>query len=90
MLGFAVVIMRDDGAAELDGLFTAPAHWARASAESWWIKPWRRPARAGAVSLDVVANKRALGFYLKCGFQALGETETRFSQGVRMVRLLDA
>ncbi len=90
VLGFAVVIMRDDGAAELDGLFTAPAHWGKGIGRKLVDQAMAQARQAGAVSLDVVANKRALGFYLKCGFQALGETETRFSQGVRMVRLLDA
>jgi GNAT superfamily N-acetyltransferase len=88
VLGFAVVLPRDDGAAELDGLFTAPDAWGRGIGRKLVDHAVEAARAQGCVSLNVVANKRALGFYLKCGFQALGEAPTRFSPGIRMVRPL--
>ena len=88
VLGFAVVLPRDDGAAELDGLFTAPDAWGRGIGRKLMDQALEMARAQGCVSLNVVANKRALGFYLKCGFQALGEVATRFSTGVAMVRVV--
>lgn len=84
--GFSVVLPRDDGAAELDGLFVEPDAWGRSVGRRLVDHALEQARAMECVSLNVVANKRALGFYLKCGFQALGEVETRFSKGVRMVR----
>jgi GNAT superfamily N-acetyltransferase len=88
VLGFAVVLPRDDGAAELDGLFTAPGHWGKGVGRRLVEHAERLARQRGAVSLEVVANTRALGFYEKCGFRALGEVATRFSPGVAMTRPL--
>ena len=86
--GFAVVLTRDDGAAVLDGLFVDPDHWERGIGRRLADHAFEEARARGCVSLTVVANRRALGFYLKCGFEALGEVETRFSPGVAMVRPL--
>jgi GNAT superfamily N-acetyltransferase len=88
VLGFAVVLQRDDGAAELDGLFVEPDHWGRGVGRQLVERAEEMARGRGAVSLNVVANRRALGFYLKCGFEAFGEVQTRFSPGVRMIRPL--
>jgi GNAT superfamily N-acetyltransferase len=86
--GFAVVLPREDGDAELDGLFVEPDLWKRGIGRRL-MDPAADVARGrGCQALKVVANKRALGFYRKCGFQALGEVATRFSAGVAMVRPL--
>ena len=88
VVGFLVILPRADGAAELDGLFTAPDRWGQGIGRALVEHAMAVARQRDCVSLNVVANKRALGFYLKCGFQALGEVETRFSAGVRMVRTL--
>jgi len=88
VLGFAVVLPRDDGAAELDGLFVEPDAWGRGIGRKLVDHAMDMARDEGCISLNVVANKRALGFYLACGFEALGEVQTRFSPGVRMVRVL--
>ena len=88
VLGFGVVLPREDGDAELDGLFVEPDVWGQAIGRRLVDHATDVARRRASPALNVVANKRALGFYLKCGFQALGEVATRFSTGVAMVRLL--
>jgi GNAT superfamily N-acetyltransferase len=88
VLGFAVVLPREDGDAELDGLFVEPDVWGRGIGRMLMDHAVELARRRGCLNLKVVANRRALGFYLKCGFQALGEVATRFSPGVAMVRPL--
>jgi GNAT superfamily N-acetyltransferase len=86
--GFAVVLPREDGDAELDGLFVEPEGWGRAIGRRLVEHASEVTRQRGGRALNVVANKRALGFYLKCGFQVLGEVATRFSTGVGMVRVV--
>ena len=87
-LGFGVVLPREDGDAELDGLFVEPDAWGRGIGRRLVDQMVRAAHGRGCRALNVVSNKRALGFYLKCGFQALGEVATRFSTGVAMVRVV--
>lgn len=42
----------------------------------------------GLVRLEVTANPRALGFYEKVGFVAVGEVPTQFGPAIRMHREL--
>jgi GNAT superfamily N-acetyltransferase len=86
--GFAVVLPREDGDAELDGLFVEPEGWGRRIGRRLVEHTAEVARRRGCAALNVVSNKRAQGFYLKCGFHALGEVATRFSTGVGMVRRL--
>jgi GNAT superfamily N-acetyltransferase len=88
VLGFAVVLPRDDGDAELDGLFVEPDAWGRGIGRRLMEAAVEMSRRRGCLALKVVANQRALGFYLACGFEALGEVATQFSPGVAMVRPL--
>jgi GNAT superfamily N-acetyltransferase len=88
VLGFGVVLPREDGDAELDGLFVEPDTWGRGIGRRLADHALEVARRRGCLALKVVANQRALGFYLKCSFQALGEVATRFSPGVAMVRAL--
>jgi len=88
VLGFAVVLPRDDGDAELDGLFVEPGGWGQGIGRRLMDEAVELARRRGCSALKVIANQRALGFYLKCGFDALGEVATRFSPGVAMVRRL--
>jgi ribosomal protein S18 acetylase RimI-like enzyme len=43
-------------------------------------------ARERGLSLTVIANPAARGFYESCGFSAEGEVRTRFGPGIRMSR----
>jgi GNAT superfamily N-acetyltransferase len=88
MLGFGVVLPRDDGDAELDGLFVEPGAWGRGIGRRLIGHAAEVARGRGCLAVKVVANQRALGFYGKCGFQALGEVATRFSPGMAMVRPL--
>jgi GNAT superfamily N-acetyltransferase len=88
VLGFVVVLPRDDGRAELDGLFVEPDAWGRGIGRRLADHALDAARQRGCISLNLVANGRALGFYEKCGFQALGEVETGSSVGVGMVRPL--
>lgn len=88
VLGFGVVLPRDDGDAELDGLFVEPKAWGRGIGRRLVDHAITVARKRGCLALNVVANRRALGFYLKCGFAAQGEVATRFNPGVAMVRPL--
>lgn len=89
LLGFAVVLRRDDGDAELDGLFVEPTQW-RLGIGRALVDEAERIARAeGAASLWVTANTRALGFYDSCGFVKVGEVATRFRPAPKMRKTID-
>lgn len=84
VVGFAVVLPRADGDAELDGLFVEPAIW-RAGIGTRLIREAEiLAAVGGAASLYVVGNPRAESFYTACGFELIGEEQTRFGVGLTM------
>jgi GNAT superfamily N-acetyltransferase len=86
ILGFAAVLPRDDGNAELDALFVEPEHW-RGGIGRLLVDHCAQVARRrGARILHVVANRHAEGFYLACGFSVTGTMATRFSAGLSMER----
>lgn len=76
--GFAVVLPREDGQAELDGLFVEPDRWrggvGRAMVD--WAEAYA--ASFGATRLCVIANPTALDFYRAVGFVQTGEMKTQF------------
>jgi GNAT superfamily N-acetyltransferase len=84
LLGFAVVLRRDDGDAELDGLFVDPAQWRHGIGRALLEHAERIATSDGAASLWVTANTRALEFYGACGFVTVGEVATRFRPAPRM------
>jgi GNAT superfamily N-acetyltransferase len=84
LLGFAVVLRRDDGDAELDGLFVDPVQWRRGIGRALVEHAERLAKAEGATNLWVIANTRALGFYDSCGFVTVGEVATRFRPAPRM------
>jgi GNAT superfamily N-acetyltransferase len=82
--GFSVVLPRQDGDADLDGLFVEPVMWKRGIGRRLIQEAERLAASEGAKSLYVVANPRAQGFYAACAFELLGEEDTRFGVGLTM------
>jgi GNAT superfamily N-acetyltransferase len=88
LLGFTVVLRRDDGDAELDGLFVDPAQWRHGIGRALVERAERLAIADGAANLWVTANTRALGFYDLCGFVTVGEVATRFRPAPRMRKSL--
>jgi len=90
VLGFAVVLRRDDGDAELDGLFVEPAYWRHGIGRALVEQAERIATADGAANLWVTANTRALGFYDSCGFVTVGEVATCFRPAPKMRKSIDA
>jgi len=88
IVGFATVLPRPDGEAELDALFVEPALWkggiGRRLVEHCAGVARRRSSRI----LHVVGNPHAEGFYIACGFRTAGSVDTRFGTGLAMQRPL--
>jgi GNAT superfamily N-acetyltransferase len=86
--GFAAVLPRPDGGAELDGLFVEPRLWKRGIGRRL-VDHVADVARARTASfLHVIGNPHAEGFYLSCGFRVTGTVDTRFGAGLDMRRPL--
>jgi GNAT superfamily N-acetyltransferase len=84
LLGFAVVLPREDGDAELDGLFVEPTYWRHGLGRALVEQAERIATSDGAANLWVTANTRALEFYDACGFVTVGEVATRFRPAPKM------
>jgi GNAT superfamily N-acetyltransferase len=84
LLGFSAVLPRDDGDAELDGLFVEPAVWRRGVGRALVERAAQTASASGARALHVVANPRAEDFYRACGFVRTGESATRFGTALTM------
>jgi GNAT superfamily N-acetyltransferase len=89
LLGFAVVLRREDGDAELDGVFVDPTQWRHGVGRALLEHAERIATNDGAANLWVTANTRALGFYGACGFVTVGEVATRFRPAPRMRKSID-
>lgn len=76
--GFAAVV-----GGELDGLFVEPDLWGGGIGRTL-VDAATHEARKRGLSLTVIANPRAKGFYESCGFAVEGEEQTRFGPGLRM------
>jgi GNAT superfamily N-acetyltransferase len=88
VVGFAAVVPRDEGGAELDALFVEPHEWKGGIGRAL-VEHGARVARArGASVLHVIGNPHARGFYLACGFAVTGTADTRFGTGLSMERAL--
>jgi GNAT superfamily N-acetyltransferase len=87
--GFAVVLPREDGEAELDGLFVEPNRWrggvGRRLVE--WAEAYA--AELGARRLCVIANPTALAFYEAVGFVQTGQAQTQFDLAPVMEKPLE-
>ena len=86
--GFAAVLPRPDGGAELDALFVEPHLWKHGIGRRLvdHIAEVARERAAGF--LHVIGNPHAEGFYLSCGFCVTGTADTRFGAGLSMRRPL--
>ena len=76
--GFAAVV-----GGELDGLFVEPDLW-RSGVGAVLVETVTHEARRKGLTLSVIANPAALGFYERCGFAVEGEAQTRFGPALRM------
>jgi GNAT superfamily N-acetyltransferase len=86
--GFAAVVPRPDGGAELDALFVEPHLWKHGIGRRL-VEHAADVARARAATfLHVVGNPHAEGFYVSCGFHVIGAVDTRFGEGLDMRRVL--
>ena len=86
--GFAAVVPRPDGGAELDGLFVEPHLWKHGIGRRL-VDHIAEVARERAASfLHVIGNPHAEGFYVSCGFRVIGTVDTRFGVGFAMRRPL--
>ena len=86
IVGFAAVLTRPDGDAELDALFVEPSLW-KHGVGRLLVERCAEAARAGVSRiLHVVGNPHAEAFYAACGFRTTGTVETRFGAGLAMER----
>ncbi len=81
LAGFSATLPREDGDAELDGLFVEPGQWRRGLGRLLVRDAGALAKQWGARQLWVIANPNALQFYRACGFAASGEAVTRFGPG---------
>ena len=82
--GFAAVVPRADGGAELDALFVEPHLWKQGIGRRL-VDHVADVARVRAATfLHVIGNPHAKGFYVSCGFIVSGTVETRFGVGLDM------
>jgi GNAT superfamily N-acetyltransferase len=88
LAGFAVVLPRDDGDHELDGLFVEPALWRNGVGKRLVQAATEFAASRGAMNLYVVSSPFALDFYAACSFHLVGETQTRFGVARTMRKAL--
>ena len=89
LAGFAAVVPRPDGGAELDALFVEPRLWKRGIGRRLVTHVADVARRRSAGFLHVIGNPHAEGFYLSCGFRVTGTVETRFGIGITMEWSLD-
>jgi N-acetylglutamate synthase-like GNAT family acetyltransferase len=86
IVGFASVLPRPDGNAELDALFVEPTLW-KGGVGRLLVEHCADVARKRASRiLYVIGNRHAKGFYTACGFRTTGAAETRFGAGLAMQR----
>lgn len=86
--GFAALIPRPDGDTELDGLFVEPDLRRRGVGRLLVEHCAQIALCRGARNLRVIGNPHAEAFYLSCGFEMGGWTETRFGPGLLMRKRL--
>jgi GNAT superfamily N-acetyltransferase len=88
VVGFAAVLARQDGGAELDALFVEPDLWKQGIGRRLVDHIADVARERAATFLHVIGNPHAEGFYASCGFNATGTIDTRFGAGLAMRRQL--
>ena len=88
IVGFAAVVPRPDGNAELDALFVDPSVWKRGVCRLLVDHCADLARRRASRVMHVVGNPHAEGFYVACGFRTTGGVDTRFGAGLAMQRAL--
>lgn len=86
--GFSAILPRPDGDAELDSLFVEPDRRRRGLGRLLVEHCAQIALLRGCRSLNVIGNPHAEEFYLSCGFNTIGSTETRFGPGLLMSKYL--
>lgn len=84
LVGFATVVPSSPGVGELDGLFVEPDFMRRGIGRVLIDDAVQNARADGVERIEVTANPRALGFYTRLEFVAVGEVPTRFGPGIRM------
>jgi len=88
IVGFAAVVPRPDGGAELDALFVEPDLWRHGIGRAL-VDHLAEVARVTAAGfLHVIGNPHAEAFYASCGFRVTGTVDTRFGIALAMRRPL--
>ena len=88
LAGCAALKSRPDGDTELDGLFVDPTVQRRGFGRLLVDHCAKIARLRGSKHLCVIGNPHAEAFYLACGFEQTGTTETRFGPGLLMRRIL--
>src|SRR5215217_7149443 len=84
--GFAAVVPRPDGGAELDALFVEPHLWKHGIGRRLVDYVANVARTRAATFLHVIGNPHAEGFYMSCGFRNSGTVDTQFGVGLDMRR----
>lgn len=88
LIGFAAVVPREDGKAELDGMFVDPDHWRRGIGSRLMSAAEALAVAGRAGFLCVIANPGAEAFYSSCGFRTTGRRQMRFGPALVMEKAL--
>jgi len=88
MVGFAAVEPRTDGETELDALFVEPEIRRRGIGRLLVEHSAQVARNNGSAALRVIGNPHAQEFYIACGFNEIGTTQTRFGAGLLFKKML--
>jgi GNAT superfamily N-acetyltransferase len=86
--GFAALLPRADGGAELDALFVEPHLWKHGIGRRLVEHLAGVALTTGSSFIHVIGNPHAQGFYVSCGFRVTGTVKTEFGAGLAMRRPL--
>ena len=89
IVGFAAILPRKDGDAELNALFVEPSMWRQGIGQRLMNCCAVGARLQGSNGLRVIGNPHAREFYLAAGFKQLGVVATRFGEGILYHMALD-
>jgi ribosomal protein S18 acetylase RimI-like enzyme len=89
VLGFATVVVEEDGQLDLEDLFVDPQCRRRGIARRLILDAVRTAREAGHQRLSVTGNPHALAFYRAVGFVEIGQVETALAPAPRLQLDLD-